>query len=124
MSPTRIEEKEEIESIKETNLSLLDSGATATVWTRPTNIRSEDTTKIFHQAAEREFGRLLSHQAVRPHRIINNGQLTTMYARATTEYKTARSEQHQSRITAGGDRYQTVDISNEFLYCPTHAINL
>ena len=68
MSPTRIEEEKEdkeetFKSIKETNLPLLGSGATAYVRLDsrgPTNSRSQGNSEIVITEFNREFDRLLS----------------------------------------------------------------
>ena len=132
ISSTQIQEKEETKSIRETILPLV-NGATANVWTRPNNIRTQGARKIVLQEQESKYGRLLQHRTIRPHRAINKDRQT--YIRVSTEYRTARLDEHQNRVTAAGNqhnssnnsnnnRYTTVDISGEFLYCDTHANNL
>ena len=132
MSSARIEEKEneeeaeKFESIKETNLPLHDSGATAHVLLDsggPTDIRSQGNNEIVVAELKEK---LLSIGALQQQQIVNDirpshpaDRLALTYARATSHVQTKqRAKEHRSRITGGGDRYQTVDISNGYLHLP------
>ena len=138
MSPTRIEETEEeaelFELIEEPNLPLsFDSGAAAHVHFKrrdPTKHRSQgNTINVANgsESASREFKNqfttlLLSgtFQQVHPanlltRRVINDGRQSQICARATSHVQSKqRTATNRTRITAGGNRYQTVDTSNGY----------
>ena len=137
MSPTQIEEKnkekeaEIFEAIKVTTQPLsLDSGATEHVHFKhrgPTKYRSQGDTitiaagsKIAIREFKNEFVNLLligTFQQVHPvdlltRQVINDGRPSQIYARATSRLQSEqRTDANQTRIIAGRNRYQTLDIS-------------
>ena len=142
ISPTRIEEKNKeketdiFEAIEETHQPLLlDSGATEHVYFErrgPTKHRSQGNTitiangnEIAIREFKNKFTNLLSSgtfQQVQPadlltRQVINHGRQSQIYAKTTSQVQSKpRTKANQTGIITGGNRFQTVDISNRFLH--------
>ena len=116
MSPTRIEEKNKEE---ENQPLLLDRGASQHVHIErgdPTVYRNQgnrititDGSEIAIRKFKIKFNRLLLVGALQQHQI---------YARATSHVRPEPTLANLTRLTATGNRYQTTDISNNFLHLP------
>ena len=124
------------EAIKETNQPLsLDSGAIEHVHLErkgPIEHRSQGNTITIANGSEiairefkNEFTNLLlsgAFQQVHPadlvtRRVINDGRPSQTFTGSTSHVQSERTiEANRTQITAGGNRYQTVDISNGFLH--------
>ena len=135
MSPTRIEEKNKEEA--ENQPLLLDSGASQHVHFErrgPTEYRSQggritiaDGSEIAIREFKNEFNRLLSVGALQrqehpadllTRRVTINSRTTQIYARATSHVHPEPTLANLTRLTAAGNRYQTTDISNNYLHLP------
>ena len=52
-------------------------------------------------------------------RVINDGRPSQIYTRATSHVRPKPTLENLTRITAAGNRYQTTDISNDYLHLPS-----
>ena len=90
--------------------------------------RSQGISEIFIAEFKNEFTRLISagalvqqheHPAYLPTRRTIDGRIGQTYARITTHVRPEQPSLNRIRLSAAGNRIQTVDISSA--YCHTHA---
>ena len=122
--PTAFDEESPNDGSNQDNRITLADGS-VTVPTR----RSQGNSEIFITEFKNEFTRLISVGAlVQQHehpadlltrRIAIDGRIRQTYARHTTHVRPEQPSLNRIRLSAAGNRIQTVDISSA--YCHTHA---